>query len=103
MLAAYRERCAVCILRIRPLLDAAHIIPDRDPKPTLIVNEGLSLCSIHHRSFDAGILRYDQKFTMRVELPEGVKAGEAEKSMLLAFDGQPLTLPTDPKLWPVVL
>lgn len=103
VLAAYRERCAVCVLRIRPLLDAAHVIPDRDPKPTLIVNEGLSLCSIHHRAFDARIIRYDRKFTMRVELPEGAKPGEAEKTMLLAFDGRPLTLPSDRKFWPVVI
>src|SRR5690606_5413824 len=27
VLRAYRQRCAVCALRVRPLLDAAHIVP----------------------------------------------------------------------------
>ncbi|MEO8217669.1 MAG: HNH endonuclease [Acidobacteriota bacterium] len=101
ILQVYRERCAVCVLRLRPLLDAAHIIPDRDAKNTLNVNEGLSLCATHHRAFDARILRYDSEYRVRVELPTGFAAGSGEQSMLLLFDGKPLTLPADEQYWPV--
>ncbi len=34
VLAAYKEQCALCLLRHRELLDAAHIIPDNEPGVT---------------------------------------------------------------------
>ena len=52
VLQAYREQCALCRLRHRDLLDAAHIVPDREPKGTPVVTNGLSLCKIHHAAFD---------------------------------------------------
>jgi putative restriction endonuclease len=103
VLGIYRERCAVCVLRVRPLLDAAHVVPDKDPKPTIVVNEGLALCATHHRAFDARILRYDAKYRIRIDLPSGTNVGEGERSMLLAFDGRPLGLPRDERFWPVVV
>lgn len=55
VLAAYRERCSICRIRHRPLLDAAHILPDREGGVPEVTN-GLSLCKIHHSAFDARIL-----------------------------------------------
>ena len=52
VLQAYRDQCALCKLRHRDLLDAAHIIPDRDPEGMPVVTNGLSLCKIHHAAFD---------------------------------------------------
>lgn len=52
VLSAYRSRCAFCRLRREPLLDAAHIVPDRDPTGDPVVPNGLSLCKIHHAAFD---------------------------------------------------
>ena len=103
ILAAYRERCAVCVLRLRPLLDAAHVIPDVVPTSTLTANDGLALCAIHHRAFDAGILRYDDRYRVQIELPAGAHRGEGEEAMLLQFDGRPLTLPREEALWPRVV
>lgn len=100
VLSAYRDRCAVCLLRIRPLLDAAHVVPNRDPKPAVIINEGLSLCATHHRAFEAGILSYDAFYDIRIDL-DGIRPGDGEKSMLLAFEGRRLELPRDETLWPV--
>ncbi len=100
ILAAYRCRCAVCVLRIRPLLDAAHVVPDRDPSRVILVNEGLALCATHHRAFDAKILRYDEHYKVRVELPARTTIGAGEETMLVAFDGQPLTLPANDQWWP---
>jgi putative restriction endonuclease len=56
VLRAYRGACAVCSLRRRPLLDAAHIISDRDPRGTPMVSNGLSLCKIHHAAFDRSLM-----------------------------------------------
>jgi len=52
---AYREHCAICRLRHRELLDAAHIIPDTEGGEPVIQN-GLSLCKIHHAAFDNDII-----------------------------------------------
>jgi putative restriction endonuclease len=47
VLRAYRTRCAVCTLREAPLLQAAHIIEDRDPRGAAAVVNGIALCAIH--------------------------------------------------------
>ena len=51
VLRAYRSQCALCRLRHRELLDAAHIIPDREGGSPNVPN-GLSLCKLHHAAFD---------------------------------------------------
>ena len=52
VLAAYRNQCSFCRLKHPELLDAAHIIPDREDEGEPVVNNGLSLCKIHHAAFD---------------------------------------------------
>jgi putative restriction endonuclease len=56
VLNAYGTRCAICNLKHRVLLDAAHIIPDAhdDGAPTVV--NGMAMCKIHHAAFDAHIL-----------------------------------------------
>lgn len=53
VIRAYESRCALCRLRHRELLDAAHIIPDRDPEGDPNVTNGIALCKLHHAAFDA--------------------------------------------------
>ena len=55
VLAAYREQCAMCRLRHRDLLDAAHIVPDSEGGLPEVPN-GISLCKIHHAAFDRRVL-----------------------------------------------
>ncbi len=56
VLRAYQARCAMCRLHHPELLDAAHIIPDGQPKGDPVVPNGLSLCKIHHAAYDANLL-----------------------------------------------
>ncbi|KGN36349.1 HNH endonuclease [Knoellia subterranea] len=53
---AYGTRCAVCALGHSPLLDAAHLVPDRDEAGVAAVRNGLALCKIHHAALDSYIL-----------------------------------------------
>lgn len=55
VLRAYQEQCAMCRLRQRELLDAAHIKPDTAGGAPVVSN-GLALCKIHHTAFDVGVL-----------------------------------------------
>jgi len=66
VLAAYRRQCAMCRLRHPPLLDAAHILPDRDVRGVPEIPNGLSLCKIHHGAYDVHILGVAPDFTIHV-------------------------------------
>lgn len=66
MLDAYRIHCAMCRLKRRELLDAAHIIPDSDPDGHPEVSNGLSLCKIHHAAFDRGIIGVRPDYVIQV-------------------------------------
>jgi len=52
VLAAYSEQCALCRLRHRELLDAAHIVPDSEPGGEPVVRNGIAFCKLHHAAFD---------------------------------------------------
>ena len=56
VLHAYDTRCAVCALRHVELLDAAHIVSDREEAGIAAVRNGLALCKIHHAAFDSSVL-----------------------------------------------
>jgi putative restriction endonuclease len=53
---AYRCQCAICRLKHAELLDAAHIIPDREEHGVPEVYNGLALCKLHHAAFDQNLL-----------------------------------------------
>lgn len=53
VLSAYRDQCALCRLRHRELLDAAHIIPDRETGGDPVVRNGIAFCKLHHAAFDS--------------------------------------------------
>ena len=55
VLGAYSYRCAMCGIQL-DLVEAAHIVPHSHPKGLDIVSNGLALCTLHHRSFDTGLL-----------------------------------------------
>lgn len=56
VVTAYGERCTVCRLHHPELLDAAHILEDRDERGKPEVPNGLALCRIHHGAYDANIM-----------------------------------------------
>lgn len=66
VLTAYQEQCAMCSLRQEKLLDAAHIIRDREEHGRPEVPNGLSLCRIHHRAYDVNIVGVDPDYQIHV-------------------------------------
>jgi putative restriction endonuclease len=56
VLRAYESRCTLCRLGHAPLIDAAHILPDRHERGDPIVPNGLAMCKIHHAAYDANII-----------------------------------------------
>ena len=63
---AYRSQCALCRLRHRELLDAAHIVPDSDPEGEPHVTNGIALCKLHHAAFDKYFISVRPDFVIEV-------------------------------------
>lgn len=91
VMRAYDTRCAVCALGHSSLLDAAHIVPDREEGGVAAVRNGLALCKIHHAALDARILgvRPDYVVQIRADLLDEID-GPMLKHGLQERHGQPL-------------
>ncbi|QGY43201.1 restriction endonuclease [Maribellus comscasis] len=100
VLEAYHEHCAMCNLKHRELLDAAHIIPDnKGGKP--VVPNGLSLCKIHHAAFDQNIIGITPDYQMHVR--EDILSeidGPMLKHGIQEMHGNKLILPRSSSLQP---
>ncbi|MFL0535956.1 HNH endonuclease [Micrococcus luteus] len=66
VLAAYDNHCAVCNFAHPELLDAAHIVPDREVHGLPTVVNGLAMCRIHHGAFDNHFLGITPDFTVEI-------------------------------------
>jgi putative restriction endonuclease len=101
VLRAYRNRCAVCQLKHTELLDAAHILPDSDPRGEPTVRNGMALCKIHHAAFDRHILgiRPDLRVEIRADILIEVD-GPMLRYGLQEMNGNKLYLPTSNQLKP---
>jgi putative restriction endonuclease len=101
VLDAYRGQCAMCQLRHVELLDAAHILPDRDERGNPEVPNGVSLCNIHHRAYDVNILGVDADY--RIHIRDDVLReidGPMLRHGLQELDGQRITVPRSSPLRP---
>ncbi len=58
VLRRYGAQCAVCDLPIPEALDAAHLCP-RTEAGSNDARNGLVLCAVHHRAFDAGLFGFE--------------------------------------------
>ncbi len=97
ILLAYQRQCAVCNLKHRELLDAAHIIADTQPHGTATVDNGLSLCKIHHAAYDANFLGISPDFEVKInkDLLEE-KDGPMLEHGIQAMHDRPLVIPAKP-------
>jgi len=65
VLIAYSSQCALCRLRHPELLDAAHIREDSEGGEPIVPN-GVAMCAIHHRAFDAQVLGIRPDYVIQV-------------------------------------
>lgn len=102
VLAAYRSQCGICRLKRRELLDAAHILPDSDPRSLPVVENGLALCRLHHAAYDSYLLGL-RPDTLTVEIRDDLLR-EVDGPMLVhglqGFQGALIQLPSATRLRP---
>lgn len=94
VLRAYHRCCAICRLKHAELLEAAHILPDGDPRGEPIVSNGIALCTLHHTAFDRHIVgvRPDLVIEVRRDILEEVD-GPMLKHGLQEIAGLRLSVP----------
>jgi putative restriction endonuclease len=66
VLRAYSTRCAVCRLHEAQLLQAAHIVEDRDPLGGATIVNGVALCAIHHLAYDRNLMGIDPRGVVHI-------------------------------------
>ena len=101
VLDAYRSQCALCRLKHRELLDAAHIIPDNEKDGLPVVKNGLSLCKLHHAAFDKSIIgiRPDYIIAVRKDVRDETD-GPMLKHGLQGLHNQRIIIPKTKNLRP---
>src|SRR5579872_6650008 len=83
VITAYNGRCAVSGLPEPMLLDAAHIVADKDDQfGQPVVPNGIPLSKIHHAGFDAHLIGIDPDY--RVHVSERL-LGQNDGAMLEAL------------------
>lgn len=101
VLLAYQNQCALCKLKHRELLDAAHIIADKEDIGDPIIQNGLALCKIHHAAYDKNIIGINQDFQIKVRkdiLSE--TDGPMLKYGIQYLENNKIILPYNKKNWP---
>jgi putative restriction endonuclease len=101
VLKAYNNQCTLCKLRHPEMLDAAHIIPDKEEEGLPVVKNGLSLCKIHHSAFDNYIIGItpDYKIKIRKDILNEID-GPMLKYGIQSLENQKIILPSSVKNWP---
>jgi putative restriction endonuclease len=101
VLRAYNNQCSLCRLKHIELLDAAHIMPDKEEEGLPLVTNGLSLCKIHHSAFDTYIIGItpDYKIKVRHDILHETD-GPMLKYGIQSLEGQKIILPASSKNWP---
>ena len=101
VLDAYKSQCAFCRLKHRELLDAAHIIPDNLPEGKPTIDNGISLCKLHHSAYDSFILGVTPDYIIQVRediLEE--EDGPVLQHGLKGLHNSRLILPNSRPQWP---
>ena len=94
VLQAYAGKCAVCALREAQLLQAAHILEDRDPAGAATVVNGISLCAIHHLAYDRNLMGIDPLGVVHIsERLLREHDGPMLNTGLQGFHGSPIAQP----------
>lgn len=98
VITAYKGRCALSGLPEPLLLDAAHIVADKDERfGQPVVSNGIPLSKIHHAAFDAHLIGIDPDY--RLHVSERL-LGQNDGPMLEAFkrlNGGTIQLPSRTK------
>jgi putative restriction endonuclease len=95
VIAAYNGRCALSGLPEPLLLDAAHIVSDRDGRlGQPVVPNGIPLSKIHHAAFDTHLIGIDPDYRLHVSERLLIRPDGPMLEALKRLNGGTIHLPT---------
>jgi putative restriction endonuclease len=102
ILTAYEYRCAVCGFNVRlghalVAVEAAHIKWHQAGGPDHEQN-GIALCSLHHKLFDRGVFTLNESMVFQVA--ENANGTHGMDEWLIRFHGQEIRRPQRPEYYP---
>ena len=102
VLTAYEYRCAVCGFNVRlghalVAVEAAHIKWHQAGGPDHEQN-GIALCSLHHKLFDRGVFTLNDSMVFQVA--ENAHGTHGMDEWLIRFHGQEIRRPQRPEYYP---
>lgn len=104
VLSSYEFKCAICNLDLPELLNASHIIPwSKNVARRADPRNGLSLCVLHDRAFDRGLLSIGESFEVLIAARIKLHASQSRLHSVAFLDaaGKIISLPKrftpDPK------
>jgi putative restriction endonuclease len=77
VLKRYGAQCAACAVAVLDVLDAAHLVPKAKGGTDHPAN-GIVLCALHHRAFDAGLFAIEPE-THRIQVRAKGPSHEAQR------------------------
>jgi len=103
VLKAYEDRCAVCgfhmLFNQQPIgLEAAHIKWHNAGGPDT-ENNGLALCSMHHKLFDYGVFMIEPS-SYKIKLSDSVSCFNSAEAIVKDFHNKDLDLPENVAFYP---
>jgi putative restriction endonuclease len=101
VITAYNGRCALSGLPESVLLDAAHIVADKDEllgQP--VVPDGIPLSKIHHAAFDAHLIGIDADYRLHVSERLLRQNDGSMLEALKRLNGGTIFFPDREKDWP---
>lgn len=99
VLMAYASRCAICRLARPQLLEAAHIVADSRAHSTTDINNGLSMCRIHHTAYDRNLIGISPDYKVHIgdEIRSSNNEGPIMRYAMQDLNLTKLTLPKNSK------
>jgi len=62
---AYNNKCAMCGISLE-LIEAAHIVPHSHELGTDEIENGISLCALHHTAYDRSLIFFNEKLDILI-------------------------------------
>jgi putative restriction endonuclease len=101
VITAYKGRCALSGLAESLLLDAAHIMPDKDEQlGQPLVTNGMPLSRIHHAAFDSHLIGIDPDYGVHISDRLLHQIDGPMLELLKGLNGGEIHLPGRTQDWP---
>ncbi|MBV5321955.1 MAG: HNH endonuclease [Sulfuricurvum sp.] len=104
LLKAYENKCAICGFSFTEALEAAHIVPwsKSNNAERISPNNGILLCSNHHKLFDSEIIKINSEFKILHNNNEKKKYSKVDKMVTIEMNLKTIQLPRQKKLHPSI-